>query len=96
VVPAEVASDWLDAVLALDWKKIEPAAFAAAQLARCTGDRARDLAPAAREAVARRLVQVNAPPTWLAMVTSVVRLDEADRRRAFGESLPPGLTLIEQ
>jgi len=96
VVPADVASDWLDAVLALDWKKIEPAAFAAAQLARCTGDRARDLAPAARETVARRLVQVNAPPTWIAMVSSVVRLEEADRRRAFGESLPPGLTLIEQ
>ncbi|MDO9599155.1 MAG: Hsp70 family protein [Azoarcus sp.] len=95
VVPAEVAGEWLDALFALDWKKVEPAAFAAAQLARYTGDRARDLAPAVREEVARRLAQVNAPESWIVQVRSVVALDEADRRRAFGESLPAGLTLIE-
>ncbi|PKO82622.1 MAG: molecular chaperone DnaK [Betaproteobacteria bacterium HGW-Betaproteobacteria-13] len=94
-VPAEVAAEWLDAVLALDWKKIEPAAFAAAQLARFTGDRARDLSPAVREEVGRRLVQINAPESWIRQVRELVALDEADRRRAFGESLPAGLTLIE-
>lgn len=96
VVPAEVASEWLAAVFALDWRKVEPAAFAAAQLARYTGDRARDLAPATREEVARRLAQVNAPESWIVQVRSVVALDEADRRRAFGESLPAGLILIER
>jgi hypothetical protein len=35
-------------VLATDWKKVEPAAFAATQIARLTGDRARDLPETAR------------------------------------------------
>ncbi|MBL8443233.1 MAG: hsp70 family protein [Zoogloeaceae bacterium] len=96
VVPPEVAGEWLDAVLALNWKKIEPAAFAAAQLARYTGDRARDLPPALREEVARRLAQAGVPERWITQVRSVVTLDEADRRRAFGESLPAGLMLIER
>ncbi len=95
VVPPEVAAEWLQAVLALDWKRIEPAAFAATQLARYTGDRARDLDPDLRETVARRLVQAGAPPTWIAMLHGAVALDEEDRRRVFGESLPVGLKLIE-
>lgn len=96
VVPPEVAGEWLDAVLALNWKKVEPAAFAAAQLAQFTGDRARDLSPALREEVARRLAQAGAPERWITQVRRVVMLDEADRRRAFGESLPAGLKLIER
>lgn len=95
VVPAEVAAGWIAALLALDWKKVEPAAFAAAQIARLTGDRSRDLPAATREAVARRLEAAGAPPAWSAMVSTVAALEEAEARRAFGESLPPGLRLIE-
>ncbi|HRP67642.1 MAG TPA: Hsp70 family protein, partial [Thauera sp.] len=89
VVPPDIASEWLAAVLALDWKTIEPAAFAAAQIARLTGDRTRDLAPALRDEVARRLAAIRAPQSWITMVREVVGLDEADRRRSFGEALPP-------
>lgn len=95
VVPPEIAAEWLAAVLALDWKAIEPAAFAAAQIARLTGDRARDLAPELRDEVARRLAAIRAPQSWITMVRETTRLDEADRRRSFGESLPPGLKLID-
>ncbi|HLA35766.1 MAG TPA: molecular chaperone DnaK, partial [Rhodocyclaceae bacterium] len=95
VVPVEVAVVWLEAILALDWKKVEPAAFAATQIARMTGDRLRDLPHDARCRVVARLRAINASPTWVAMVDSVVEIDEADERRAFGESLPPGLKLIE-
>ena len=94
VVPPEIAADWLGAVLALDWKRIEPAAFAAAQIARLTGDRSRDLAPELRDEVARRLIAARAPQSWVTMVREIASLDEADRRRSFGESLPPGLKLI--
>ena len=94
VVPPETAAEWLQAVLALDWKVVEPAAFAAAQLARLTGDRARDLAPALRDEVARRLAAMRAPQSWITMVREVVSLDDADRRRSFGEALPPGLRLL--
>ncbi|MBV8261204.1 MAG: hsp70 family protein, partial [Paraburkholderia sp.] len=94
VVPPEKATRWLDAILALDWKKIEPAMFAAAQIARLTGDRSRDLAPDVRDTVLRRLESANAPPTWVTMVREVVALDTADTGRVFGEALPAGLKLI--
>lgn len=95
VVPSEVAARWLTTVLALDWHRIEPARFAATQIARMTGDRTRDLAPELRENVARRLETLGAPRSWITLVREVVRLDEADERRVFGESLPPGLKLLQ-
>ena len=70
---------------------MEPAAFAATQIARMSGDRARDLAPELREAVARRLSTLHAPATWITLVREAVQLDEADQKRSFGEALPPGL-----
>ncbi|MFX1766634.1 hsp70 family protein [Paraburkholderia sp. A1RI-2L] len=94
VVAPEVATRWLDAILALDWKKVEPAMFAAAQIARMTGDRSRDLEPAVREAVLKRLEGANAPATWIQMVREVVTLDSADTGRVFGEALPAGLKLM--
>jgi molecular chaperone DnaK (HSP70) len=94
LVPADVVATWLDAILALDWRRIEPAGFAAAYLARMTGDRARDLPLALRETIAARLRQVGAPAIWIRMVGEVVALDEATERRVLGETLPPGLKLI--
>lgn len=94
VVPPEIAAQWLNAILALDWKKVDPAAFAAVQIARMTGDRSRDLAGDLRHAVVRRLEAANAPRAWIAMVSESVELDNADEGRVFGESLPVGLKLI--
>lgn len=94
LVPPDVAASWLDAILALDWRRVEPAAFAAAYIARMTGDRARDLPQALRETVAQRLRQADAPAIWVRMVSETIVLDEATERRVFGEALPPGLKLI--
>ncbi|BCQ25212.1 Hsp70 family protein [Caballeronia sp. NK8] len=94
VVPPEVAVAWLDAILALDWKKIDPAAFAAVQIARMTGDRSRDLPDEARAAVVQRLEAMGAAHAWTAMVRETVELDRADVGRVFGETLPAGLKLI--
>ena len=95
VVPAEIAAGWLEAVLALDWKRVEPAAFAAAQIARLTGDRSLDLPDALRDTVVGRLTASRAPESWIALVRDGGRLDDADQRRSFGEALPPGLRLID-
>lgn len=95
VVPAEIAAGWLEAVLALDWKRVEPAAFAAAQIARLTGDRSLDLPPELRDTVVRRLTTSRAPESWAALVRDGGKLDDADQRRSFGEALPPGLRLID-
>jgi hypothetical protein len=94
VVPAEVAASWIQTLLALDWKQLEAAAFAAVHLARVTDDRTRDLPAELREHIAMRLQAVKAPPIWVEMVQKRVALDAATERRVFGESLPPGLKLM--
>ena len=94
VVDSATVADWLQVLLALDWKKIEPAAFAAAHLARMTGDRSRDIADDLRATILARLKAVGAPPLWQAMVSEVTQLDEANTKRMLGEALPPGLKLI--
>ena len=76
------------------WASHEPSAFAVAQIARATGDRARDLPEAFRDQIAQQLEAARAAPSWAAMVRHVTRLDEADQRRVFGEKLPPGLVLV--
>ena len=94
VVPPDVVAGWLDAIMALDWKRVEGAAFAAAHLARMTGDRSRDLSAELREQLANRLTAAGAAPTWITMVREMVQLDEAGERSFLGDSLPPGLKLI--
>jgi molecular chaperone DnaK (HSP70) len=94
VVATEVVEQWLAAILKLDWKKVEPAGYAAAHLARMTGDRSRDIDAPLREEVLRRLAAAGAPANWRAMVREVVQLDQADEKRMLGDALPPGLKLI--
>jgi molecular chaperone DnaK (HSP70) len=94
VVVRAKAEEWLAALLRLDWAQIEPAAFAAAQIARRSGDRERDLDESLRAQVAARLRAANAPESWIRMVSEVIELEAAEETRVFGESLPPGLRLV--
>ncbi|MBK7356571.1 Hsp70 family protein [Propionivibrio sp.] len=96
VVPPDVAGQWLEALLEVDWKKIEAAAFAATQIARLTGDRSRDLPEPIRDLVLSRLRATNASAGWINQIQNVVEIDLADERRAFGESLPAGLRLVAE
>lgn len=94
VVPPDVAARWLSALLKLDWKSVEPAAFAATQIARLTGDRSRDVQEDLRALVVARLRAGNSSSSWIRQIETVIELDKADERRAFGESLPVGLRLV--
>lgn len=94
VAPSASAEAWLNGLFQLDWKKIEPAGFAAAHIARMTGDRSRDIGQAVRDEVLRRLSASAAPPAWAAMVREVVELDQAVETRMLGDALPPGLKLL--
>ena len=94
IVPAEQAAAWMEEILRLDWKQVEPAPFAATQLSRMSGDRERDLDEALRRRVVERLRAAKAPPKWIAMVEEVTELDSTDASLVFGESLPPGLRLV--
>ena len=94
VVPRAKVEAWLGHVLALDWSKVEPAAFAAAQMARRSGDRTRDLDEGLRAEVIRRLQAAGAPEAWSRMVAEVAELEASEETRVFGESLPQGLRLL--
>ncbi|WP_164012997.1 Hsp70 family protein [Pyxidicoccus trucidator] len=93
VVDVETAEAWLTLLLELDLRKVDGAPFAAAQLARLTGDRTRDLDPALRERTAQALVAAKASEAWVRMVREVLALEEADEARALGDTLPAGLRL---
>lgn len=95
VVPPEVVADWLEAILGFDWKRVDAAAFAAAHIARMTGDRSREVSDELRTRIIERLASSGAAPTWIAMVREAGSLDQAVEQRMLGDSLPPGLTLIE-
>ncbi len=93
VVSVETAKGWLKALASLDPKRHEAAAFAMAQLARKTGDRARDVSDDVRAQVLAQLDALEAPPSWSQMVSEVVHLSVADEARALGDTLPLGLEL---
>lgn len=94
VVPPDAVTPWVDALLVMDWKRLEVAAFATTHMARVTDDRVRDLPLALREQVMERLRATGAPNAWIEMVHHKVELDATAQNRLVGESLPPGLTLI--
>ncbi|NOY91784.1 MAG: hsp70 family protein [Deltaproteobacteria bacterium] len=95
VVPAHVATEWLELALSRALTKGSAAAFAVTLLARRSGDRGRDLSDGLRAEVASKLESAGASRSWVAMVREVTHLEEADQRRVFGESLPPGLRLMD-
>jgi len=95
VVSRAHAETWLRAVLALDWRGVEPAAFAAAMLARRSGDRTRDIDTTLATETAKRLRAHGSPEVWATMVEEVSVLGADTVARLLGESLPPGLSLVE-
>ncbi|RGE42669.1 molecular chaperone DnaK [Comamonas testosteroni] len=94
VMPPDAAQEFLNATLAQDWRKNETAMFAAVQMARMTGDRARDLPDDVRAQVLEKMRASAAPERWLTMVEQVVEMQAEDQKRSLGDSLPPGLVLL--
>jgi len=89
VIPPSTASRWVEALLA-----VPTAGEALAAIARATGDPTRDLPPATRETVKRKLEKLPHADRLLAVLEG----DEEDDRtlgRIFGEELPSGLVLVE-
>ena len=91
IVSPEKASEWLLALLDANDRGAEGALFAVVQVARLSGDRARDLDADIRN---RAVVAVRAglaPASWERLLTEVVVMEAVDQARVFGDSLPPGL-----
>ena len=94
VVEPGSAERWLDHLLREKWEQVPTAAAAAVQLARVTGDRARDVSEKVRRDVARRLEQSGAGEAAVRAVSELVPIEDVDRANWFGEELPVGLRLI--
>jgi molecular chaperone DnaK (HSP70) len=93
VVAPHVAESWLTHVLSERWNEMPAAAVTAAQLARVTDDRARDVSPGVRAEVLRRLEAVQADAELVRTVREHVPVVDAERAAWFGEELPLGLRL---
>jgi molecular chaperone DnaK (HSP70) len=95
VVPPRYAEAWLERLLRLKWEAIATAPHAAVQLARLTGDRARDVNDRLRKEVEKRLVALNAKPAWLQAVRELAEVSQEERVAILGEGLPIGLKLAD-
>jgi len=95
VVPIETAESWLSVLLALDWAGNPNAVFAAVNLSRKTGDRARDIGESLRTKVLARLKKEKASEHDIAAVKTVTEFESGDRKMIFGDALPPALKVTE-
>ncbi|EQA4696860.1 Hsp70 family protein [Vibrio cholerae] len=93
-LPKEQIQQWLPKLLEQDWQKEPMCAFATVMMCRKTGDRSRDTSEKWRTQVLDKLKQSRVSDSWVNLVSEVVELDEAETQRAFGESLPSGLILL--
>jgi molecular chaperone DnaK (HSP70) len=89
VVPPATGTRWVEALL-----NINGAADALAAMARQTNDPTRDLAPATRESVRRKLAALPNAERHLTVLQGEED-DDRDLGRIFGEELPSGLVLAE-
>ncbi len=96
VVHPEIAARWTEAVLARSLateREKADAAFALSQLARVSGDRARDLDDSLRNRVLDRLVELGADEATIHPVREYHELEVAQQGQALGDALPVGLRL---
>lgn len=95
VIPPETVTGWIDRILASEWQQIKAVGAALVQMARKTGDRARDLDDAAMDRVMAWL-SANGLNGHTRMLTEVVEVERQEESTLFGESLPAGLIFKDQ
>lgn len=93
VVPRATVEAWVDRLLDAPWPRVGSTVFAVAQLARCVGDRERDLDEGLRRRLAERLRTEAHGERAARLVSEVVPLEGQERARILDESLPVGLVL---
>jgi molecular chaperone DnaK (HSP70) len=91
-LPPKRAEKFCERLLALEWTN--ELALCAAELARCSGDRARDLDENLRRRLAERLKSMTDGARLARLVLEPVPREEREERLAFGESLPSGLRWV--
>ncbi|MDX2167583.1 MAG: molecular chaperone DnaK, partial [Deltaproteobacteria bacterium] len=93
VVARPTVEAWVSALLDAEWSRPASVSFALVQLARCTGDRERDLDEGLRQRLAARLRQTAHGERPARLVTEVIPLEGQEKARILDESLPVGLQI---
>ncbi len=96
VVHPDKTSRWVEAILGREFapgRETIDALFALAQLARVSGDRARDVDESLRSRVLARLVALGADEPQIRPVREFCELGTSQQGAALGDSLPIGLRL---
>ncbi|RSD30090.1 Hsp70 family protein [Vibrio pectenicida] len=94
VIPREQAEQWLPKLLEQNWQKETMIAFATVLICRKTGDRLFDISDDFRQQVLAKLKQSKVPDIWVDLVAEVKELSYTESKRAFGDTIPAGLSLI--
>jgi hypothetical protein len=94
VVDPLIAEAWVERLLRLSFKKVPNAAFAAAHIARRTDDRMRDVSEVLRARTAAQL-EATGFDELAPMVLQARRLVAEEEAKFAGDTLPPGLLLVE-
>lgn len=94
VVPPAQVQTWLAPILGWDWPEPDKVAFPLAQLARRTGDRARDLGDETRAKLAGVVRGLPGGERAVVLIEQVVALEAREERVALGDTLPAGLRLV--
>jgi molecular chaperone DnaK (HSP70) len=93
VVTAEIAGEWLKALLDLStFTAVTGSAIVL--IARRTDDRSRDIDDGIREQAISRLMALGIAEETIQLLSKYVPPERADAVRSFGESLPPGLQVV--
>jgi molecular chaperone DnaK (HSP70) len=93
VIPPGEISSWIEALVSGTWTNPEPAGLALIQLARKTGDYARDVDPAVIERIHGRLSRQGFLENQLRVLSQVVPYRKQETSTIFGEDLPAGLII---
>jgi len=94
VVARATVEQWVTALLERrEWPRAVATSFALVQLARCVGDRERDLDEDLRHRLAERLRTLPHGERAARLVSEPIPLENQERVRIFDESLPVGLQI---
>lgn len=93
VIPPGEAFRWCHALMERDWRNMKPVGAAIAQMARKTGDRARDMSPEQHETILAWLAGYPELAPHIPLIREVAPLAQQEESSVFGESLPSGLVL---
>ncbi|MDG2307338.1 MAG: Hsp70 family protein [Candidatus Binatia bacterium] len=96
VVSRESAEAWLEKLVRAKWERSSSLALAVAQMARRTGDPARDVGPESASAVAERLDREPAGKGFARWVRELVPMDASQQALMLSEALPTGLRIVSE